>query len=205
MSAVATFGRTNEDDGTGGEQPWGTVISYNKVHELGAFQLQSSAWFTSKACLTRAEGNVLFNGPRAMININDGEAGCTRPQFSAYSHLDVTCRIGFGGGNNITSNSIFNTCRQSGDHGSLDDAKSSSDVRLHQQHASKSPHCRSDQQLGPDALPDPYRFGRRCSIVFASTDRHGAQRHHCELRGIAGLRQRRREQCVERAWGMVLL
>ena len=95
MSAVATFGRSNQDDGTAGEQPWGTVIAYNKVHELGAFQLQSSAWFTSKACLTRAEGNVLFNGPRAMINVNDG----------------------FGGGNNISANSIFNTCRQSGDHG----------------------------------------------------------------------------------------
>lgn len=97
MSAVATFGRTVQDDGTAGEQPWGTVIAYNKVHELGAFQLQSSAWFTSKACLTRAEGNVLFNGPRAMINVNDG----------------------FGGGNNITGNSIYNTCRQSGDHGPI--------------------------------------------------------------------------------------
>ena len=31
MSAVATFGQTTQDDGTAGEQPWGTVIAYNKV------------------------------------------------------------------------------------------------------------------------------------------------------------------------------
>jgi hypothetical protein len=64
FSAVATFGRTHQDDGTGGEQPWGTVIAYNKCHELGTYQLQSSCWFTSKSALTRAEGNVQFNGPR---------------------------------------------------------------------------------------------------------------------------------------------
>lgn len=31
FSAVVTFGRTVQDDGTGGLQPWGTVIAYNKV------------------------------------------------------------------------------------------------------------------------------------------------------------------------------
>lgn len=97
FSAVVTFGSTLQDDGTGGEQPWGTLIAYNKVHEIGTYQLQSSAWFTSRSALTRAEGNVVFNIPRAAININDG----------------------FGGGNNITACSIFNTCRQSSDHGPI--------------------------------------------------------------------------------------
>lgn len=46
-------------------------------------------WFNSKATLTRAEGNTVFNIPRAAINLNDG----------------------LGGGNNITLQSIFNTCR----------------------------------------------------------------------------------------------
>lgn len=36
-----------------------------------------------------------FNGPRAGINFNDG----------------------FGGGNNVTNNVLFNFCRESGDHG----------------------------------------------------------------------------------------
>ena len=59
---------TVADDGTGGEQPFGTLFAYNKVHEMGAFQLQSSAWFTSRATLTRTEGLVCFNIPRAAIN-----------------------------------------------------------------------------------------------------------------------------------------
>ena len=65
MSAVVTFGTTDQDDGTVGTQPWGTVIAYNLVHEIGAYQLQSSAWFTSRSTLTRFEGNVVFNIPRA--------------------------------------------------------------------------------------------------------------------------------------------
>jgi hypothetical protein len=97
MSAVVTFGNTVQDDGTNGEQPWGTLLGYNKAHEIGAYQLQSSAWFTSRSTLTRAEGLVVFNIPRAAINYNDA----------------------FGGGNNVSMASIFNTCRQSGDHGPI--------------------------------------------------------------------------------------
>ena len=97
MSSVVTFGRTVQDDGSSGEQPFGTLIAYNKVHEMGAFQLQSSAWFTSRAALTRAEGLVVFNIPRAAINFNDA----------------------FGGGNNVTLASILNTCRHSSDHGPM--------------------------------------------------------------------------------------
>ena len=76
FSAVVTFGRTVQEDGTGGEQPWGTLIAYNKVHELGTFQLQSSAWFTSKSAATRFEGNVVFNIPRAAVNFNDAFGAC---------------------------------------------------------------------------------------------------------------------------------
>ena len=106
MSCVVTFGRSVQDDATGGLQPWGTVLAYNKAHEIGAFQLQSSFWFNSKATLTRSEGNVVFNIPRAAINLNDG----------------------LGGGNNITLQSIFNTCRQSGDHGPISEAARSTRV-----------------------------------------------------------------------------
>jgi hypothetical protein len=97
FSAVVTYGKSEQDDGTGAEQPWGTLIAYNLVREIGTYQLQSSAWITSRAALTRAEGNVVFNVPRAAINFNDA----------------------FGGGNNVSHNSIFNTCRQSGDHGPI--------------------------------------------------------------------------------------
>ena len=46
-------------------------------------------------CLTTVQGNVIFNGPRAGINFNDG----------------------FGGGTNVSDNLIYNQCRESGDHG----------------------------------------------------------------------------------------
>ena len=38
---------------------------------------------------------MFFNGPRALINVNDG----------------------FGGGNNVTHNLVFNMCRESQDNG----------------------------------------------------------------------------------------
>jgi len=96
MTAVATFGACAQDDCTAGTAPWGTVLAYNKVREIGAYQLQSSYWFTSKSAMTRVEGSTVFNIPRAAINLNDP-----------------------GNGSNMTGLSIFNTCRQSGDHGPI--------------------------------------------------------------------------------------
>ena len=49
----------------------------------------------AKTALTTIDGNVMFNGPRAGINYNDG----------------------FGGGDVISNNLVFSTCRESGDHG----------------------------------------------------------------------------------------
>ena len=141
MSAVVTFGRTLQDDGTNGEQPFGTLIAYNKVHEMGAYQLQSSAWFTSRATLTRAEGLVVFNIPRAAINFNDA----------------------FGGGNNVTGASIFNTCRQSGDHGPMNSAWGA-EKRAPQRRAPpsqtltpQSPFFLTSTRLGQDALPHKHQ------------------------------------------------
>ena len=97
MSAVTLLGDTAEDDATAGTQPWGTLLARNLVREIGIVEKQSSALFLGKSALTRAEGNVFFNGPRAMINFNDNT----------------------GGGDNVTGNAIFNTCRESGDHGPM--------------------------------------------------------------------------------------
>jgi hypothetical protein len=97
MSAVASLGTTDFDDGTAGTQPWGTVMTGLFVHELGLVQKQSSAYFSGRTPLARLEASVMFNGPRAMININDD----------------------YGGGSNYTRNLLFNTCRESGDHGGI--------------------------------------------------------------------------------------
>ena len=82
-------------DGTRGEQPRGTTFAGNLVRDLGINERQSSAFGEFKACLSTVERNVIFNIPRAAVNINDG----------------------FGGGTRITRNLLFNTCRESGDHG----------------------------------------------------------------------------------------
>ena len=49
----------------------------------------------AKTAQSVIRGNVFFNGPRAGINANDG----------------------FGGGDEISHNLVFSTCRESGDHG----------------------------------------------------------------------------------------
>jgi hypothetical protein len=95
MTAIALMGDTVQDDATGGLAPWGTVIAGNVFRELGIIEKQSSAVFLGKAALTRIERNLMFNGPRAMVNFND----CA------------------GGGHNVTANAVWNTCRESGDHG----------------------------------------------------------------------------------------
>jgi len=82
-------------DGTSGEQPRGTRVIGNFVRDIGFNERQSSAWGEFKACASTVEGNIFFNMPRAAININDG----------------------FGGGTLIQRNLLFNTCRESGDHG----------------------------------------------------------------------------------------
>jgi hypothetical protein len=96
-SCAAGWGYTDEDDGTNGLQPRFTSLLRNYAREIGIIQKQSSFWFQAKACLTTLKDNVIFNGPRAGINLNDG----------------------FGGGNLIESNLIFNQCRETGDHGPI--------------------------------------------------------------------------------------
>lgn len=96
-SAMATWGETDRYDATGGEQPRHTTVRANFVRELGIFEKQSSAWGQAKACQTTIEDNIFFNMPRAAINFNDG----------------------LGGGNVVRHNLIFNTCRESGDHGPI--------------------------------------------------------------------------------------
>mmetsp|Transcript_67792 Transcript_67792/g.107564 ORF Transcript_67792/g.107564 Transcript_67792/m.107564 type:complete len:816 (-) Transcript_67792:152-2599(-) len=88
-------GTTMGYDGTDGNQPRGTRFIQNFVHEIGIWEKQSSMWFQAKSCSNVLEGNIFFNGPRAGINFNDG----------------------FGGNSTLTKNLLFNTCRESGDHG----------------------------------------------------------------------------------------
>ncbi len=82
-------------DGTDGNQPRFSNISYNFAHELGIWEKQSSFYTQAKSCQNVISNNIFFNGPRAGINFNDG----------------------FGGASTVIQNLLFNPCRESGSHG----------------------------------------------------------------------------------------
>ena len=96
-SAIATWGETDHYDATSGNQPRGTMITNNIMREIGIYQKQSSGWGQAKTALSNITNNIMFNMPRAAINFNDM----------------------MGGGDVVESNLIFNTCRESGDHGPI--------------------------------------------------------------------------------------
>merc|ERR1712070_465034 len=113
-NAIASWGYTNETensgfpyytpntnypqagvDGTDGNHPRYNQILRNSAREIGLYEKQSSFYVQAKTAESTISGNVFFNGPRAGINFNDG----------------------FGGGDDLSKNLVFSTCRESGDHG----------------------------------------------------------------------------------------
>jgi len=99
-SAILLVGEVDMAFGTeeeGALYPENTQIVGNQIHDVGIFGKQSSALFVALSCGTVFTNNVLFNGPRAGININDG----------------------FCGGHNITRNLVFNFVRETQDHGPI--------------------------------------------------------------------------------------
>mmetsp|Transcript_111 Transcript_111/g.256 ORF Transcript_111/g.256 Transcript_111/m.256 type:complete len:526 (+) Transcript_111:3-1580(+) len=95
--AMATWGETQKYDATGGDFPMYTLIKQNYIREIGIYEKQSSGWGQAKACASTITENIMFNMPRAAINFNDM----------------------MGGGNLVSKNLLWNTCRESGDHGPI--------------------------------------------------------------------------------------
>ena len=96
-SAIALWGETDGFNATHQTFPMYTIIEGNVMREVGIFQKQSSGVFISKAAFTTIQYNLMFNIARAAINFNDM----------------------VGGGDIVTWNLLFNTCRESGDHGPI--------------------------------------------------------------------------------------
>jgi hypothetical protein len=67
QSAVAAWGRTDEWDGTGGQQPRHTTLYGNLAHEIGNYQKQSSFYFQAASCENTLDSNIVYNIPRAAI------------------------------------------------------------------------------------------------------------------------------------------
>ena len=152
-SAVVAWGNTEGGDprvpagmgydGSAGDQPRYSMIEANIMRELGVWVKQSSAFTTFQSSENTFKDNVVYNGPRAHVNINEGKErrrglcscvrlelalarACARTPFPSPSRtysrslrpsVSFPPQSGFRGGNLIVGNVLVNSCRESGDHG----------------------------------------------------------------------------------------
>ena len=97
-SGIILVGTTNGIDGFSvSSQPMNVIIQSNLIHETGIYVKQSSPVLIAVSRSVSVIGNLMFNMPRAAININDG----------------------FYGNHTLSWNVIFNTVRETGDHGPI--------------------------------------------------------------------------------------
>jgi hypothetical protein len=94
-SAVASWGYTQGVDATAGLQPWYTTMDSNICREIGSAEKQVSCYFAATSAFATITNNIFFNMPRAAVNFNDD----------------------MGGGSHLVRNLVWNTCRESQDHG----------------------------------------------------------------------------------------
>ena len=94
-SAIVSLGDVDGMNGTALDVPIGSVIAFNVMAELGLYVKQSGGYYHALSGNATIVGNVIFNIPRAAININDG----------------------FMGGHVVAHNLCFNAVRETSDHG----------------------------------------------------------------------------------------
>ena len=71
-NGIGMTGSTEWVDGRNGNQPRFNTIEGNLIHHLGLYTKQSCAIFSGVSCQNRISKNILFHGPRALLNMNDG-------------------------------------------------------------------------------------------------------------------------------------
>ena len=121
-TAMSAWGYTDEHDGTGGDQPRGTLVARNKCHEVGMFELQSACWFQAKTATTRSRATSSSTGRAPASTVRAAPPTCPpgRPRRATPSTpFARRSQRRSGGGNEVVNNVIFNQCRQSGDHGPI--------------------------------------------------------------------------------------
>ena len=176
---------TNNDlmDGTDGMHPIGTHVDKCVFREIGVYGKQVSGFASALSERTTVQRSIFFNGPRAGINWNDG----------------------FGGGNLVQQNLMFNWVRETSDHGNFNswdrlpfitsatDPSGSTDVlRTHMTRNFVMSNYRStwplDHDDGSCYYTDTYNFliyvralGYSELLQLLLLGRHGIHCTHCVL------------------------
>jgi hypothetical protein len=209
MNAVASLGKTEQDDATGGEQPWGTLLSGLVARELALYEKQSSAFFVGRTPLSRLEASLFYNGPRAMVNVNDhlggannfttsvmfvfsGQLHALRKKRPAREHPPPPPPHTHPPPHPLTLPNRFNTCRESGDHGAMNSCSLPGvTVNPPAQAPHSEPHA-PYRTRGPHAVSLKHRHGGGRRNVRPRTVGNLWYVYHCKLWVVAGVRQRRR-------------
>lgn len=89
-NAIVSVGSAVLNDGTKPTYPRGNVIEFNLVHDIGLWTKQVAGYTQFLTARATIRGNVIYNTPRAGININDN----------------------FSGGNVVEQNLVYNTVRE---------------------------------------------------------------------------------------------
>jgi hypothetical protein len=107
--AVASWGKTQGVDATAMQQPLRTRVTGNLCHEIGHYEKQVSCYFEAVSGQAYVAENIMYNMPRAGLNFNDDAIG----------------------GSLVTRNLMWNTCRESQDHGRRYLAPSDASRKVH--------------------------------------------------------------------------
>jgi hypothetical protein len=125
-SAIISWGYTTGSpdprdgvDGTAGNEPRYNQIVNNFAHELGIWEKQSSFLFQAKTCDSLIAGNVFFNGMHVcfFFRFSAGLPTVSPMGTCAGPRAGINQNDGYCGNQTLTENLLFNTCRESGDHG----------------------------------------------------------------------------------------
>jgi len=115
-NGVILVGSTDWVDGRGGDQPRFNDVSENLIYHFGLYTKQSCAVLSAAACQNTIERNVLFHGPRALININDGFGGANF-FLSARAPARADNLSSSSGGTIVRQNLLFLSVMETSDHG----------------------------------------------------------------------------------------
>ena len=98
-NAIASVGDASQHDCSAPDAAVGEglLVARNLGHELGLFVKQAGFFYQTMSANTTVDENVIFNGPRAGINLNDMYAG----------------------GHTVSRNCAFNNVVETGDHSSF--------------------------------------------------------------------------------------